>query len=208
MESVAVPACGLRLMQEQRTDQDRVETEVTRLLRLARDGAPGAEDALLAAVYAELRRLAGQRMRREAGPRTLQATDLVHEAWLRLRRSDGGFDGRRHFFGCAARVMRQILVERHRRSQQVKRGGGRQRVDCPDELEIGLESEFAPLDLIALDEALVALEAHDPRMAQIVQLRFFAGLTIEDVAETLELSVRTVKREWSVARAWLFRRMA
>jgi RNA polymerase sigma factor (TIGR02999 family) len=195
-------------MQEPRTDQDRVETEVTRLLRLARDGSSGAEDALLAAVYAELRRLAGQRMRRESGPRTLQATDLVHEAWLRLRRSDDGFDGRRHFFGCAARVMRQILVERHRRSQQVKRGGGRQRVDSPDELEIGLEPEFAPLDLIALDEALVALEAHDPRMAQIVQLRFFAGLTIEDVAETLELSVRTVKREWSVARAWLFRRMA
>ena len=150
-------------------------------------------------------------MRAESGPRTLQATALVHEAWLRLR--GAGFDDRRHFFGAAARVMRQILVDRYRRTHRLKRGGEpdgggpdlRDR-DAAD-LEAVAANEVADLDLVALGEALDALEAHDPRMAQIVHLRYFAGLSVDETAATLELSPRTVKREWAVARAWLFERM-
>ncbi|MEZ5965852.1 MAG: ECF-type sigma factor [Planctomycetota bacterium] len=182
---------------------------MTRLLREVEAGADGADDALMAAVYADLRQLASARMRGESGPRTLQATALVHEAWLRLNPSGSGFVDRKHFFGAAARVMRQILVERHRRAHRTKRGG-----DAPpgDGLDaVALPDGFAPgaaLDLVALDEALDALAAHDERMSQIVHLRYFAGLSVADTAEALDVSPRTVKREWSVARAWLFERMS
>lgn len=184
------------------------ETDVTSLLKAVRDGSAGADEALLGVVYAELRRMADGQMRAERGQQTLQATALVHEAWLRLRGGADGFADRRHFFGAAARVMRQILVERYRRTQQRRRGADLRREPDLDELQLAAEPEIAALDLVALDEALDALEVHDSRMAQIVQLRFFAGLSVEDTAAAMELSTRTVKREWAVARAWLFRRMS
>jgi RNA polymerase sigma factor (TIGR02999 family) len=183
--------------------------DVTRLLAAVRDGDAAAGDALLAAVYDELRDLAHGRMRREAAGHTLQATALVHEAWLRLRGAAADFADRRHFFGAAARVMRQVLVDRYRRSRQQKRGGDRQRIEGIEGVEGFDGVEFAaapesPVDLVALDEALAALEAHDARMAQVVQLRFFVGLGVEETAAVLEVSPRTVKREWAFARAWLF----
>lgn len=184
------------------------ETDVTSLLKAVRDGSAGADEALLGVVYAELRRMADGQMRAERGQQTLQATALVHEAWLRLRGGADGFADRRHFFGAAARVMRQILVERYRRTQQRRRGADLRREPDLDELQLAAEPEIAALDLVALDEALDALEVYDSRMAQIVQLRFFAGLSVEDTAAAMELSTRTVKREWAVARAWLFRRMS
>jgi len=181
--------------------------DVTRLLLAVRQGAAGAETALADAVYQDLRQLAGARMRQERDQVTLQATALVHEAWLRLRRSAADFEDRRHFFGAAARVMRQILVDRYRRRHA--RGGGDPPADAAplDELEIAAAPALAEVDLIALDEALATLETRDPRMAQIVQLRYFAGLSVDETAAALELSARTVKREWAVARAWLFQRM-
>ncbi|MCC6784936.1 MAG: sigma-70 family RNA polymerase sigma factor [Planctomycetes bacterium] len=184
------------------------ETDVTSLLKAVRDGSAGADEALLGVVYAELRRMADGQMRAERGQQTLQATALVHEAWLRLRGGADGFADRRHFFGAAARVMRQILVERYRRTQQRRRGADLRLEPDLDELQLAAEPEIAALDLVALDEALDALEVYDSRMAQIVQLRFFAGLSVEDTAAAMELSTRTVKREWAVARAWLFRRMS
>lgn len=175
--------------------------DVTRLLEAVRGGADGAEDALLAAVYQELRDLARARVRRERDPVTLQPTALVHEAWLRLRESMGELAGRSHFFGASARVMRQILVERYRRAR--RRGVAAHDID-----DVAEAAAFGGVDLIALDEALDALERHDARMAQVVQLRYFAGLSVEEAAEALGVSERTVKREWAVARAWLFRHMA
>jgi len=182
--------------------------EVTRLLDGVRDGADGGEEALLRAVYCELRVLAIGRMRLERPGHTLQATALVHEAWLRLRIDDATWRDRRHFFAAAARAMRQILVERHRRVHQLKRGGDRQRVDEVDAVDIAVTEGATPVDLLALDEALNELEAQDPQMAQIVQLRFFAGLSVDETAAALEISPRTVKRDWSVARAWLYARMS
>ena len=182
--------------------------DVTRLLRAIREGDAGAESALASSVYAELRRLAGSRMRQEAADKTLQATALVHEAWLRLRRGADSFEDRCHFFGAAARVMRQILVEGYRRRRLGKATMDGESIPAFDVSEIAAEPLIAELDLVALGEALDELEHHDARMAQIVQLRFFAGLSMEDTAATLSLSERTVKREWAVARAWLFRRMS
>ena len=183
-------------------DPEPSPRDVTLLLEAVRKGSDGAHDALLAAVYAELRQLAGAKMRAERA-QTLQATALVHEAWLRIRNSTGGFEDRRHFFGAAARVMRQILVERFRRSRSRPSLD-----DRGDPLDVAGVPELEALDLVALDEALDALETHDERMAQIVQLRFFAGLSVEDTAAALAISARTVKREWAVARAWLYRRMS
>lgn len=186
---------------------DRNAADVTRLLRAAEAGVDGSQDALLAAVYGELQTIARAAVRGERGGATLQATALVHDAWLRLQQSAPSFADRRHYFRAASRVMRQLLVERHRRRHRLKRGGDVPRNDALDELEIEAPAELATVDLLALDEALTALEARDPRMAQIVQLRFFAGLSVEESAAALEVSERTIKREWAVARAWLFRQM-
>ncbi len=186
---------------------DRNAGDVTRLLRAAEAGREGSQDALLAAVYGELQTIARAAVRGERSGATLQATALVHDAWLRLQQSAPSFADRRHYFRAASRVMRQLLVERHRRRQRLKRGGDVPRSDALDELEIEAPAELATVDLLALDEALTALEERDPRMAQIVQLRFFAGLSVEESAAALEVSERTIKREWAVARAWLFRQM-
>lgn len=179
---------------------------VTLLLHAIGRGEEKATDELLPIVYAELRRLAKRRMENEASGHTLQATALVHEAYLRLvGDGDVAWANRAHFFGAAANAMRRILVDRARRVGREKRGGGLERIDWGD-VEVAASPD-GTVDLISLDEALVRLEAFDPRLARLVMLRYFAGLGVDDTAAALELSPRTVKRDWSVARAWLFRAM-
>lgn len=155
-------------------------------------------------VYEELRRLAAQRLANEASGLTLQPTALVHEAYLRLTGKDGVeqiWDGRGHFFAAAAEAMRRILVENARSKQRGKRGGGQQRIS----LEAAESLVQAPSeDLVALDEALVRLTAHDPVKAEVVNLRFFAGLTMPEVALTLNISLATAERYWTYARTWLY----
>jgi RNA polymerase sigma factor (TIGR02999 family) len=167
----------------------------------AGDGRASAE--LLPLVYAELRQLARSLLSRQPAGQTLQPTALVHEAYLRVAgKSDPGWDGRRHFFGAAARAMRQILVEQARRKAAVKHGGDRGRSDVDvEELQI----EPPSVDVLALDEALKRLEEKDPRKAQVVMLRYFAGFTMPEVADALGVSAATVEREWRYIRAWLFR---
>lgn len=156
-------------------------------------------------VYQELRRLAAASMRRERPGQTLQATALVHEVYLRLAREEGPWKDRRHFVGVAARAMRQILVERARARGAAKRWGDLDRVAMRDSLAApaGCPSDFLP----ELDEALARLEQLDPEQARIVELRFFAGLTVEEAADALGMSPATLKRRWSLARAWLFREL-
>lgn len=178
--------------------------EVTQLLAVA---GPGREsDRLLELVYAELRRLAAAQMQRESARLTLQPTALVHEAWLRLVQSgERTFEGRVHFFRTAARAMRRILIDRARRSDRVKHGGALERVTLDD----SSDAEASPnsLDLVDLNDALAELEAFDPRLSELVALRWLAGLSVDETADALGLSSRSVKREWSVARAWLARRL-
>lgn len=161
----------------------------------------GSEE-LLPRVYEELRRLAAAKLAREGPGQTLQATALVHEAYMRLDAGGGAlWDSPGHFFGAAALAMRRILVERARRVGRVRHGGDRERVPLTD--VHAAETDDA-VDYVALDEALRRMEKEDPRMAQIVMLRFFAGLSVEATAEAMGLSATTVKREWACARAWLY----
>ena len=155
-------------------------------------------------VYEELRRLARRYVRRERA-QTIQATDLVHEAYVRLAKDKNqNWTGRTHFLAIAAIAMRQILVERARARGASKRGGSRVRVTLDDALVAG---KGAPLDLVALDDALSALSALDARQARIVELRFFGGLTIEETADAVGIAPATVKRDWTIAKAWLRREM-
>jgi RNA polymerase sigma factor (TIGR02999 family) len=170
-----------------------------------RDDGPGTSDELLPEVYEELRKLARARLSRERDQnQTLQPTALVHEAYLRIsgERGEQQWDRRGHFFAAAAQAMRRILVERARHYQRVKHGSGAKHV----ELDTGVIREDPALnDLVAVDEALTQLEAIDKRKAQVVMLRYFAGLSIEETASALDLSPATVKTEWTFARAWLYR---
>ena len=156
-------------------------------------------------VYNELRRVAAAYMRRERPGQTLQATALVHEAYLRLADAGTPWTDRRHFVGIAARSMRQILVERARARGAQKRWGGMNRVSLTDALAVASDPESV---LPTLDDALNRLEQIDPEQARIVELRFFAGLSIEDTAEALNMSPATLKRRWALARAWLFRELS
>jgi len=169
----------------------------------------GAESAeLLPLVYAELRRLAGHQMNAEVPGQTLQPTALVHEAWLRLAGDDVSWNSKGHFFAAAGRAMRRILVERARAKHTAKRGDGARRVEFDDALLAGGEGDGEPGgDLLALDEALERLERHEARKAHVVHLRYFAGLTLEETAAALGVSLATVKADWSYARAWLFREL-
>jgi len=152
-------------------------------------------------VYAELRKIAGAKMAREQPGQTLQPTALVHEAWMRL--GDQTFENRAHFFGAAAEAMRRILVDRARRNAYVKHGGGAEHVDLA---EVDIAAPIADNDeLLAVHDALEQLAERDPRVAQLVKLRYFAGLSFEETAEVLGISVTTAKRDWSFARAWLHR---
>jgi RNA polymerase sigma factor (TIGR02999 family) len=166
---------------------------------------PPAAQELAPLVYDELRRLAAAYMRRERPGQTLQATALVHEAYLRLAGAGTPWHDKRHFIGIAARSMRQILVERARARGAQKRWGGINRVSLTDALAVASDPESV---LPSLDEALNRLEAIEPEQARIVELRYFAGLSIEEAAEALAMSPATLKRRWALARAWLFRELS
>jgi len=168
-----------------------------------------AASKLLPLVYEELRRLAASRMANERGDHTLQPTALVHEAYLRLVDGSkaGQWNGRGHFFAAAAEAMRRILVERARARGATKRGGGRQRMDLDDVAAV-VGSDERSEELLALDEALVDLERHDSRAAALVKLRYFAGLTHQQAAETLGMTRGVADGQWALAKAWLFQRMS
>lgn len=176
---------------------------VTRILCSLQQGDQQAADQLLPLVYEELRKLAAQRLTQEKAGQTLQATALVHEAYLRLVDVENPkqWDGRGHFFAAAAESMRRILIDNARRKRSLKGGGERARVELAD-VEPAIEPA-EETDLLALDEALTRLEQKDPRQAQVVKLRFFAGLTIEETARALGISASTADNDWAYARAWL-----
>ena len=180
----------------------RTTSEVTRILSAIEGGDPHAAEQLLPLVYDELRKLAAQKLAQEKPGQTLQATALVHEAYLRLvdRETAQRWDSRGHFFAAAAEAMRRILVENARRKAGPKAGGDHQRVAL-DAIEPPIDGPR--VDLIALDEALTALKAKDRRKADVVRLRFFAGLTIEQAAEALGTSAATANNDWSYAKGWL-----
>ena len=180
-------------------------TDVTRILNAIDQGDERAADRLLPLVYEELRRLAAHKMSHEPPGQTLQATALVHEAYIRLVGAEAqNWSGRTHFFTAAAEAMRRILIENARRKQRLKRGGGQRRVDL-NEAELPVEAPSD--DLIALDKALAKLTAKDKVEADLVKLRYFAGLTLEQSATILGLSDRTATRYWAHARAWLHRQI-
>ncbi len=176
--------------------------DVTQILSAVGAGDEQAADRLLEAVYGELQQLAAIKLAREKPGHTLQATALVHDAYLRLM-GDGNADwkNRAHFFGAAAEAMRRILIESARRKARLKHGGGRQRVEF-DEAQRIVPSHS--IDLLALDEALEKLTDEDPAKAELVKLRFFAGLGVEDAAQVLGISKATADRHWAYARAWLY----
>jgi RNA polymerase sigma factor (TIGR02999 family) len=181
--------------------------EITQVLERIEKGEASAAEALLPLVYEELRKLAAQKMAQENPGQTLQPTALVHEAYLRLVDVEERqrWDGRGHFFAAAAEAMRRILVERARRKKAVKHGGGRQRLDTDTVAIVAPENDD---DLVAIDEALDRLAALDPVKAELVKLRYFAGLTIEECAEALRISCATAKRYWAYSRVWLFEQVS
>jgi RNA polymerase sigma factor (TIGR02999 family) len=182
-------------------------SEVTRILSALSQGDPQAAGELLPLVYEELRQLAAHKMVQEAAGQTLQPTALVHEAYLRLLGADheAHWDNRGHFFAAAAEAMRRILVENARRKRSRKHGGGLVRHDVED---VPLAAPEFGEDLLALDEALNKLAEKDPAKAELVKLRHFAGLTIEEAAQALDISVTTANRYWAYARAWLHQEIA
>jgi len=175
-------------------------SDATRLLSAAGAGDPAAAEQLLPLVYDELRRLAARRLAHERPGQTLDATALVHEAYLRLV-GDQQFEGRGHFFAAAAEAMRRILIESARRKRSQKRGGGLVRREY-DPSQLAAPED--PDDLLALDEALTRLAALKPARAEVVKLRFFAGLTMPEVAQALGISLPTAERYWAFARTWLY----
>lgn len=179
--------------------------EVSHLLAAWRNGDPEAFDKLMPIVYDELRRLAHRYMKRVAAGQTLQTTALVHEAYLRLAgREDVDWQSRAHFFAVCAQVMRNLLVDRARARQAIKRGGDRTRLSLED-VAAGSRQEY--IELLALDAALEKLSAIDARKGRIIELRYFGGMSVEETASVLQLSPITVKREWVKARAWLYREL-
>ena len=178
--------------------------QVSQLLKAVEHGDPHAARQLLPLIYDELRRLAAQRLAQEKPGQTLQPTALVHEAYLRLvgPGEQPHWDGRRHFFAAAAEAMRRILVENARRKKRLKRGGDLKRQEFEEAQLVGPAPHD---DLLALDEALNKLATTDPTSAQLIQLRYFAGLTLAHAAEALRISPRTADRLWAYARAWLYR---
>jgi RNA polymerase sigma factor (TIGR02999 family) len=182
-------------------------SDVTQILAAIEQGDPRAADELLPLVYAELRGLAAHKLSGEPPGQTLSATALVHDAYLRLvgPAESAGFNSRGHFFGAAAEAMRRILVERARQRRRLRHGGGRQRVDLDSAC---LVSETPSVDLVALDEALNRLAAEQPAKAQLVKLKFFAGLTMPQAAAAMEISLATAERYWTFARGWLYAELA
>lgn len=180
--------------------------DVTRLLAAAGGGDPAAVDRLWAAVYDELRRLAQHQLAREGGRCSLETTTLVHEAYLRLVGPEPvEWDNRRHFFGAAARAMRRIRVDDARKRKSARRGGNQEPGPLDDQLPV---FEGDPLEVLAVDEAVEELERSAPRRAEVVMLRYFAGLSVDETAEVLGVAPRTVDAEWRFARAWLHRALS
>ncbi len=177
-------------------------SDVTQLLIAVEHGDAKAADELLPLVYEELRKLATCRMANEAPGQTLQPTALVHEAWLRLAGAgNAGFESRAHFFGAAAEAMRRILIDRARRKRAQRHGGGQERLDIA---EVEIAAPAADDQLLAINEALDKLAVEHEQKAELVKLRFFVGLTIEEAAQVLRISEPTAKRWWAYARAWLY----
>jgi RNA polymerase sigma factor (TIGR02999 family) len=181
-------------------------SEVTRILSAIDQGDPHAGEQLLPLVYEELRRLAAQKLAQEKPGHTLQATALVHEAYIRLVGAEQAqhWSNRGHFFAAAAEAMRRILVDQARRKQTDKHGGGRPRVELSEDLAA---PETRSDDLVALDEALTQLERHDAEAARLVKLRYFAGLTHQQAAQAVGISRRAADRRWALARAWLYQQI-
>ncbi len=187
-----------------RTVLEPAPGEITQLLKAMHDGDASAAEHLLPLVYAELHRLANAYMRRERPDHTLQATALINEAYLRLVGNDIDWNSRAHFIGLAANVMRQVLVDYARAHAAQRRAGGLHRVEMNDDLAIAPDR----LDEVAsIDEALKRLASENPRQVRVVELRYFGGLSVEEIAEVLGVSPRSVKRDWSLARIWLFRQL-
>jgi RNA polymerase sigma factor (TIGR02999 family) len=179
--------------------------DVTRILQDIESGNTVAADQLLPLVYAELRQLAARKMSAESPGQTLQPTALVHEAWLRLVGGDDRkWHGRTHFFAAAAEAMRRILIDNARRKRALRHGGGQQHLDIAD-LDLPSPSHAKEDQLLAVHDALDQLAAQEPKMAELVKLRFFVGLTNKEAAEILAVSEPTVERWWTFARAWLFK---
>jgi RNA polymerase sigma factor (TIGR02999 family) len=181
--------------------------DVTRLLAAIERGDPRAAEQILPLVYDQLRELAARKLAPEKAGQTLQPTALVHEAYLRLV-GDGlpaDWDGRGHFFAAAAEAMRRILIDRARRKATTRRGGGLRRIDID---QVSAAHDGREAELLALDDALTELERHDPQAARLVTLRYFAGLSHQQAAQALGVSRRAADRLWSLARAWLYQRLA
>lgn len=181
--------------------------EITRLLEAAASGDGTALEALYRSVYAELHRMARANMRREQAGHTLQPTALVNEAYLRLAPADSGWESRRHFFGAAAEAMRRILVDHARQRMANKRGAGYERVTLAG-AALDVPAAEEGVDVLQLDGAIEELRGESTRLADLVNLRFFAGLSIEDAARALAISPATAKRDWAFARAWLYKRIS
>jgi RNA polymerase sigma factor (TIGR02999 family) len=181
-------------------------SEVTRILSGVEAGEPHAAEQLLPLVYDELRQLAAQKLAQEKPGQTLQATALVHEAYLRLvgKDQEQHWDSRRHFFAAAAEAMRRILIDQARHKHSAKAGGARQRLPLDEAATLAAPQGAPEADLLALDEALQQLETEDPIKAQLVKLRFFADVALEDAAKMLGISAATAKRYWVYARSWLY----
>lgn len=179
--------------------------DVTELLDRVNRGEDGAFGLLVSAVYSDLRQMAASLMRGQVGKHTLQPTALVHEAWLNLSHRDQQWDGRAHFFGAAARAMRQILIAHARERSAQKRAGNRIRVTFR---ELQVQTSEPDVDVFALDEALTALGVVDERLARVMELRYFGGLTLLEIADVAGQSLATVKRDWVYARAWLYQHMS
>ena len=179
--------------------------QLTRVLLDVGAGRAQASEQLLPLVYEELLVIARQRLRDERAHHTLNATALVHEAYMRLvGDTAGGWENRAHFFGAAARAMRQVLIDYARKRGRAKRGGDQPRIPL-NVVDLAVEAPVE--DVLAVDRAVEKLAAKDPRMAEVVQLRFYAGLSVEETAAALGMSERTVRREWSLARAWMMREL-
>ena len=181
--------------------------DITRLLKAWQGGNAEALERLIPLVYDELRVLASRHMSRERPGHTLQTTALVNEAYLKLAGQRDDWQSRAHFFGIAAQLMRRILVDHARRDHRLKRGGNALHVSLDDAAPSASSIAVEAIDVYALDRALSLLEARDPQQGRVVELRFFGGMTIEETAAVMGLSSATIKREWAVARAWLYREL-
>ena len=179
--------------------------EITQMLADWSGGDERALERLMPLVYDELRRMAHAYMRRQPSNHTFQTTELIHEAYLKLAKGSQDFQNRAHFFGVAATAMRHILVDYARSKQSEKRGGGRERIELSDDTAVSLDRAD---QLLSMDEALKTLESLDERKCKVVELRFFGGLTNEEIAKVLKVSSETVKRDWRFARNWLLRELA